>query len=557
MVDYVQELWEIYVKVKASGKYNFQECRLQLPSKFNFDFIEQELVDYEDSKIVDMLKFGFPVDCTLKKFNPGIPSNHKGAMEYIDEVKKLVLKEVHLGGFLGPFTTPPFRNPWFSPLNSVPKKDSQERRLILDLSFPPGSSINDGIEKDWYLGEYSKLSLPSLHRLVDKVVSLGRHCKLFKVDLSRGYKQMFIDPIDFEKMGFTCENMFFFDCTLSMGSRSSARCCQHITSTVVYVFTKWGYFAINYLDDLGGAEDEEHADLAFATLRKLLVQFRLSEALNKSCPPNHVMVFLGIEVNSILLIMRIPGEKMSEILELLQFWTNKTHCSVRELQSLAGPLNFASRCVKSGRIYLSRILNFLRTMNNVGTYRIPRDTQLDILWWKEFFPLYNGVSLMMNSEWTEADQLIASDSCLTGGGAYTNNQFVHFQFPEIVLKKCKHINQLECVTLVVAIAKWAPLFRCSKLLVNCDNQVTVQCINSGFSRNKVLQSCLRYLHRVMALESFDLKAQYLTSGDNRVADSLSCWHLGQRYRKEFIEYSRTRNMKEVHITDSEFQFLFS
>ena len=122
MVDYVQELWEIHVKVKASGKYNFQECRLQLPSKFNFDFIEQELVDYEDSKIVDMLKFGFPVDCTLKKFNPGIPSNHKGAMEYIDEVKKLVLKEVHLGGFLGPFTTPPFQNPWFSPLNSVPKK---------------------------------------------------------------------------------------------------------------------------------------------------------------------------------------------------------------------------------------------------------------------------------------------------------------------------------------------------------------------------------------------------------------------------------------------------
>ena len=110
-------------------------------------------------------------------------------------------------------------------------------------------------------------------------------------------------------MGFTFDQKHYFDCTLLMGSWSSTRCCQRVTGTVVYIYTKWGYFAINYLDDLGGADEEQRAEEAFSTLRNLLTQFGLTEALNKCCPPTHIMAFLGIEVNSICLTMSIPREK--------------------------------------------------------------------------------------------------------------------------------------------------------------------------------------------------------------------------------------------------------
>jgi hypothetical protein len=37
----------------------------------------------------------------------------------------------------------PFNEPIaLSPLNSVPQKDSSERRVIVDLSFPEGESVN-------------------------------------------------------------------------------------------------------------------------------------------------------------------------------------------------------------------------------------------------------------------------------------------------------------------------------------------------------------------------------------------------------------------------------
>ena len=85
-----------------------------------------------------------------------------------------------------------------------------------------------------------------------------------------------------------------------MGSRSSTRCCQRVTSAVVYIFkTQYGYFAINYLDDLGGAESPEKAEDAFNKLREILVKFGLQEACQKTVPPCMVMVFLGIQVNTI------------------------------------------------------------------------------------------------------------------------------------------------------------------------------------------------------------------------------------------------------------------
>ena len=81
-------------------------------------------------------------------------------------------------------------------------------------------------------------------------------------------------------------------------------------------------------------------------------------------PPCMVMVFLGIQVDTIKLILSILPDKWLEIVELVQRWLVKKSASLKEVQQLAGALNFACRCVKSGRIYLSRILNFLREFKN-------------------------------------------------------------------------------------------------------------------------------------------------------------------------------------------------
>ena len=191
-----------------------------------------------------------------------------------------------------------------------------------------------------------------------------------------------------------------------------------------------GNFAINYLDDLGSAELEDRADEAFNTLRRLLADFGLKESFEKSCSPSTIMIFLGIEVNTNLFTLSIPQDKWKQILQLLLDWKQKTVASKTETQSLAGSLNFACKCVRSGRVYLSRILNFLRTLPRYGKVPIPSTVRADIEWWIEFAPTFNRVSLMLEAEWSSPDATFSCDSCLTGGGAYAAGDYIHWEYPE-------------------------------------------------------------------------------------------------------------------------------
>ena len=77
-----------------------------------------------------------------------------------------------------------------SPLNSVPKQDSAERRIILDLSWPAGTSVNDGISSSSYLGEDISLTYPTVDSIASLIWSVGTGCLLDKRDLKRAYRQL-------------------------------------------------------------------------------------------------------------------------------------------------------------------------------------------------------------------------------------------------------------------------------------------------------------------------------------------------------------------------------
>ena len=92
----------------------------------------------------DYEKYGFPVS-QLR--------NHSGAINYPDELDIYLEAELARHSIAGPFLSPPFSGRMaISPLNSVPKKDSAERRIILDLSWPLNTSVNIGIDKSLHEG---------------------------------------------------------------------------------------------------------------------------------------------------------------------------------------------------------------------------------------------------------------------------------------------------------------------------------------------------------------------------------------------------------------------
>ena len=106
--------------------------------------------------------------------------NHKGAEEFPDSMLSYLEKESRHKAILGPFKSNPFSSGIkISPFNTVPKRDSSERRVILDLSFPKGAAINDFVSKEFYLGEKMDLVYPKVDDFIQLIKQKGQGCLLF------------------------------------------------------------------------------------------------------------------------------------------------------------------------------------------------------------------------------------------------------------------------------------------------------------------------------------------------------------------------------------------
>ena len=72
--------------------------------------------------------------------------------------------------------------------------------------------------------------------------------------------------------------------------------------------------------------------------------------------PSIVLVFPGIEIDTVAMQLRLPQEKLICIKELLWQWRGKKGCRRKELKSLIGVLSHACKVVKPGRTFLRRLI---------------------------------------------------------------------------------------------------------------------------------------------------------------------------------------------------------
>ena len=167
------------------------------------------LINYKDIQVCDFLELGFPIGfkgCTenlISKDQIWKYKNHKGATEFPNDINAYIEKESKYGAVLGSFKNNPFQEKLIiSPLNSVPKKETSERRIIMDLSFPKGNSVNDYFDKNEYLEEKNHVIFPKVDDFVELIKTKEKGCLLFKRDLKRAYRQISIDPKDFNLVSF-------------------------------------------------------------------------------------------------------------------------------------------------------------------------------------------------------------------------------------------------------------------------------------------------------------------------------------------------------------------
>ena len=162
---------------------NLTIFRIPIPhSKLNIKVWRRMLVDYPDYAICDLLEFGFPLDFQGTDLDYSSRRNHKGARDHTPYVSAYLSRECSVGRMAGPFPSNPFPVPLMvSPLNTVPKDNPHDRRVIVDLSWPPGACVNDGISKEFYLEQAITLRYTSVEEVCQMVLEVGQVALIYRI----------------------------------------------------------------------------------------------------------------------------------------------------------------------------------------------------------------------------------------------------------------------------------------------------------------------------------------------------------------------------------------
>lgn len=387
------EFSKLYSDVKNEALPNFIGAKVPIQSGLNIKAWYQMLQHYHDAQLCDFLQYGWPLGYLSKTPPTTVLTNHPSALAHMQHVHTFVKEELKHQALIGPFKSDPFI-PWvrYSPLMTRPKRDTMKRRIIVDLSYPQGKSVNDGIDNHNHLGCDITYSLPTIADLITRLQLQGKAAYLWKADLTRAYRQLRADPLDTPLLGIKVGDDIYLDHCPPFGCRSSAAICQRVANAVVYILAQQSCYTLAYLDDYGGCDATFHqANHSYTTFKTVCRTLGLQLAEEKCSPPTTQMEWLGYLVDSVKMSISIPKNKLEQVLQECKTWTNRARANKRMIQVLVGKLIYVSHCIQSARKFIARVLATLRAMGNDDWITLGHGFKADIRWFLCFAEQSNGV----------------------------------------------------------------------------------------------------------------------------------------------------------------------
>ena len=259
-----------------------------------------------------------------------------------------------------------------------------------------------------------------------------------------------------------------------------------------------------------GAEHKEKIWQAYQALTLLLETLKVDTSAEKVVPPTTRLEFLGIMFDSETMTMEISMQKLKEIQMELQGWLYKESASRKKVESLIGKLQFLAKCIRAGRVFLSRLIQWIRKWTK--SYRVPYEARKDIAWWARCTYQHNGVSLIWLHKEPRVDSIVATDACLIGYGGTFKEEYFRGRFPSHLQNH--NIALLEILAVMVALKIWGEQLEGHYFWIHVDNEAVATVLNSGASRDPQLQNVLREIALLAARHQFVIKARHIAGISN-------------------------------------------
>ena len=420
---------------------------------------------------------------------------------------------------------------------AVPKS-SGGYRTITDCSRPEGKSVNAHSES---------LAPKFKFKNIDYAVDLLAEGDMMSViDIKAAYRAVSINPDHWTYQGFRwdeddCEKLYI-DHRMCFGVRTGPYYFNLISNFIQETLSIYFNMRLmNYLDDflvIGG--DYDSCQGAQLTVISFIPYLGFHVSWHKITPPSKTVQYLGIIIDSELMELRMPVDKLERLRTLLDRYSRSSFIDRKELESLTGLLAHCAQCVRGGRTFCRRLYDLYKYMVNKGVKRMKMSDVVkeDINWWRNFAKLFNGVSTINNELYPDS---IYTDASKKGFGAHLGQDWIAGTWgvnpdppknlpqnhdhlvnpPTMDIYNNDNINELELRAVLSAVVKWQRLLKGKSVEVFTDNMQVYHNILSGRSVNVTNMGWIREMFWICALMNICLIPNYVPTKENVVADTLS------------------------------------
>ena len=262
---------------------------------------------------------------------------------------------------------------------------------------------------------------------------------------------------------------------------------------------------------------EYQRDILLATFEKLKVpieQSKLEGSLTCMC-------YLGIEVDTISLQLRLPSSKLASLKETLAACICLKTMTKRDLQRLTGLLQFATKVVRPGRLFLRR----LYALQDIGNHPnhfvcLNQAARADIMWWYIFVERWNGISLLWDLGMVDAHEQVYSDASGSWGcGTYQDPYWFQLEWSPRLLQLPIAVKEL--IPVVLAAATFGHRWSGKVVKFVMDNAAVVEVIKATYSKELHMMHLIRLLVFYATKFDFWFTATHIPGKLNTLADALS------------------------------------
>ncbi|KAI8480797.1 hypothetical protein Bbelb_414820 [Branchiostoma belcheri] len=439
-----------------------------------------------------------------------------------EEVRTLLTK--------GAVTEVPYHHTQFvSTLFTVPKKTGGLRPVI---NLKP---LNKFLHKQ-------RFKMESL-RLIKHLVRPGDY--MAKLDLTDAYFTIPVHKDDRKYLTFHWRGRFYqFQC-LPFGVATAPRVFTKVMKVPIALLRRRGFRLVVYLDDiLVIARSREMCRKVLQAAIDLISSMGFVPNLSKSVlEPTQRITFLGSGIDSTLMVMYLPEDKVSAIQQMADTLLS-TDCpvSARDLAGIIGKLQATAPSVWHAPLHfrnLQRLLiRALRTSRGhwEGQVSLTAAARTDLVWWRDQLANANSRPILAPS----ADLEVESDASGTGWGGFCNGVHTGGRWTE--RESRAHINVLELQAASMTVRAFCKDIENGHVRVHSDNSTVVAYLNRlGGTRSLALLNATLDLWQWCADRNLSLSAKHIAGRENIRADFCS------RHFSVATEWSLERNTQGVDL----------